>query len=100
MTYSISIAEDAENDIREAFLWYEDQKDSLGIRFEEHVSKAVNSIQSNPLKTQIRYSNIRIFFLKKFPYGIHFRVGETEKSILIVAVFHTSRDSEKWKNRN
>jgi len=99
MPYSISIAEAAENDIREAFLWYEDQKDSLGIRFEDHVSKAVNSIQSNPLKTQIRYGNTRIFFLKKFPYGIHFRVDEVGKSILIVAAFHTSKDSEKWKLR-
>jgi plasmid stabilization system protein ParE len=96
MVYSISIAEAAENDIRENLLWYEDQKDSLGIRFEEHVLKAVGSIQSNPLKTQIRYGSTRVFFLKKFPYGIHFQVNEELKSILIVAVFHTARDSEKW----
>jgi hypothetical protein len=43
MTYSISIARAAENDIREAFLWYEDQKDSLGVLFEEHISKAIKS---------------------------------------------------------
>lgn len=99
MPYSISIAEAAEGDIREAFLWYEDQKDNLGSLFENYVSKAVDSIQSNPLKTQIRYGNTRIFFLKKFPYGIHFRVDEVEKSILIVAAFHTSKDSEKWTMR-
>lgn len=100
MTYSISIAEAAENDVREAFLWYADQKESLGIRFEQHVSKAVDSIQRNPLKTQIRYGNTRVFFLKKFPYGIHFRLNQDQKSILIIAVFHTSRDSAKWKTRN
>ncbi len=100
MSYSITIAEAAENDIREAFLWYENQKDSLGIRFEEHILKAVDNIQSNPLKTQVRYKNTRIFFLKKFPYGIHFRVDKAKKFILIVAAFHTSRDSKNWKIRN
>lgn len=100
MTYSVSIDEAAEEDIRDAYLWYRDQKNSLGNRFEEHVSKAVNSIRSNPLKTQVRYGDIRVFFLQKFPYGIHFQVDQNMKSILIVAVFHTARDSEKWKIRN
>ena len=99
MAYSIEISETAEDDIREAFLWYEDQKDDLGNLFESHVSKVIESIQRNPFKTQIRYGNTRIFFLEKFPYGIHFRVNEQEKSILIVAVFHTSRTPEKWTKR-
>ncbi len=99
MAYSIEIADAAEDDIREAFLWYEDQKDNLGSLFEDHVNKAVDSIQSNPLKTQIRYGNTRVFFLKKFPYGIHFHANEQEKFILIVAVFHASRDPEKWTER-
>lgn len=99
MTYFVEISEAAEDDIEEAFLWYEDQKNNLGYSFEDHVNKAVDSIQNNPLKTQIRYSNTRVFFLKKFPFGIHFQVNEQEKFILIVAVFHTSRDPEKWTER-
>lgn len=97
MVYSISIAEAAENDIRKAFLRYEEQKVNLGGFFEQYISNAVKSIQGNPLKTQIRYGNTRIFFLEKFPFGIHFRVNETEKHILIVAVFHTSKDAENWR---
>ncbi|MFT6855939.1 MAG: plasmid stabilization system protein ParE [Cyclobacteriaceae bacterium] len=97
MTYSISVAEAAEKDIREAFLYYEDQKDNLGSSFENLVNKAVDSIQSNPLKTQIRYGNTRVFLLKKFPYGIHFQIDENH--LLIVAVFHTSQDPEKWTER-
>ena len=99
MAYSIEISETAEDDIREVFLWYEDQKDDLGNLFESHVSKVIESIERNPFKTQIRYGNTRIFFLKKFPYGIHFQANEQEKSILIVAVFHTSRTPEKWTER-
>ncbi len=73
------------------------KKNNLGSLFESHMPEAIESIQSNPLKTQIRYGSTRVFFLKKFPYGIHFLVEKN--TILIVAVFHTSRDPERWKGR-
>ncbi|RLC25115.1 MAG: type II toxin-antitoxin system RelE/ParE family toxin [Deltaproteobacteria bacterium] len=97
MDYSIVISKAAEFDIRKAFLWYEDQLMGLGNDFEKHFSDAVNSIQNNPVKIQIRYKLIRIFFLKKFPYGIHFKIEASE--ILIIAVFHTSINPQKWKKR-
>lgn len=97
MAFSIEIAEAAEKDVRDAFLWYEDQKENLGSRFENYVNKAIDSIRSNPLKTQIRYGTTRVFYLDNFPYGIHFQA--TENHILIVAVFHTSQDPEKWTER-
>jgi plasmid stabilization system protein ParE len=97
MAYSVSIAEAAEDDIRQAYLWYEEQKESLGNTFEKHVSKAVDSIWSNPLKTPVRYVSTRVFYLKKFPFGIHFNV--TGNNILTVAVFHTSLNPEKWMER-
>ena len=58
MTYSISISEAAENDISEAYLWYEDQKENLGSIFEVQFQRAVKSIRNNPFKTQIRYGNM------------------------------------------
>jgi len=97
MEYTIDISEAAEDDIRNAFLWYEDKKDGLGVDFQIHMEQAVKSIKDSPLKTQIRYENIRVFFLKKFPYGIHFKVSD--KSILIVGVFASKDNPEKWKHR-
>jgi len=44
MEYSISISEAAELDIRDSFLWYEDQKDNLGLTFEKHISKTIQNI--------------------------------------------------------
>lgn len=97
MPYSVKIAHAAETDVREAFLWYEDQKENLGSRFEANVYQAIDNIQNNPLKFQIRYGRTRISFLRKFPYGIHFQINENQ--ILILAVFHTSQDSEEWDKR-
>lgn len=92
MLYSLSIASAVEDDIREAFLWYEMTQDGLGHKFQEAVIKAVASIQSNPLKTQVRYGNTRIFFLKKFPYGIHFQVDTSAHHVLLIALFHTAQN--------
>lgn len=97
MLFTTSISKAAEDDIRSAFLWYEKQRTNLGIEFEDDLNEAVDSISSNPLKTQLRYDNVRVYFLEKFPYGIHFRV--TNYQILIVAVFHTSQNSEQWNDR-
>jgi len=96
MAYALVIAKAAEDDIRLAYLWYEEQKESLGRTFEKHIFKAVDSIRDNPLKMQVRYAATRVFFLKKFPYGIHYNVAGNV--ILIVAVFHTSLDPINWKN--
>jgi hypothetical protein len=66
MIYSLAIAEAAEYDIRQAFLWYENQKENLGLTFKEQINNAVASIGSNPLKVQIRYGHTRVTFLKSF----------------------------------
>ncbi|MFA5575095.1 MAG: type II toxin-antitoxin system RelE/ParE family toxin [Brumimicrobium sp.] len=97
MEYSVSISEAAEFDIRDAFHWYEDQKDNLGLIFEKHISKTVQNIQKNPLKIQVRYNQTRVVFLNNFPYGVHFNVIENE--IIIIAVFHTSQSPQKWSKR-
>lgn len=65
MTYTLAIAEAAEKDIRQAFLWYEEQQPTLGSTFEKHILKAMESKNENPLKIQTRYKNIRVFFLTK-----------------------------------
>lgn len=97
MEYNLSITEAAEEDIKQAFLWYEEQKASLGERFEVKILKAMAYIQKKPLSKQIRYGNIRIYFLKKFPYGIHYKVSANQ--ILVVAVFHTARSPIRWLAR-
>ncbi len=53
MTYQILITESAEQDISDAFLWYENQKEELGLSFAKNIDKAIYKIQKNPLIFQI-----------------------------------------------
>lgn len=95
MKYNLSISEAAEKDIRETFLWYEEQKEKLGFRFKKEIYSKIETIIKNPSIIQIRYNQIRVIFLKTFPYGIHFNVSGSE--IMILAVFHTSMNPKRWE---
>jgi len=94
MTYSLSLTTIAKREINEAFLWYEGKQDYLGLRFKEAISSLIESIHKNPGIYQVRYSDVRIAFMKKFPYGVHYRI--LEKQIIIIGIYHTSRDSSNW----
>ncbi len=90
----MNIQEAAEKDFRNTFLWYENQKQSLGISFQKRVLETIESIALNPLKYQVRYKNIRFAFTKQFPFGIHFYVEES--TIEIISGSHTSQKPHNW----
>lgn len=97
MTYSLSLTAIAKREIHETFLWYEGKQDFLGMKFKEHISSLMEGIQKNPGIYQVRYSDVRIAFMRKFPYGVHYRFDETQ--IVIIGVYHTSRDSKNWNKK-
>jgi len=97
MKYNIEISEIAEDEMQEAYLWYETQREGLGERLQQRIDEMIESIEDNPRKFQVRYEDVRIAFLHKFRYGIHLRIqGET---IFIIGFFHTSMNPERWKDR-
>jgi len=89
----------AKKDIKEAATWYNNRQNGLGIRFTTEVRERIEFIKSNPNSVAIRYDTIRTLPLRVFPYMIHFELDLENKLIVISAVFHTSRDSNKWKTR-
>jgi len=94
MTYKVIISSRAEIDIADAIEFYQEIRPSLPREFLAEVKAARRYLQKNPKKFQVRYSNVRIAFLKKFPFGIHYLIDK--KSIIILSVFHTSRNSDDW----
>ena len=97
MTFRLEIAEAAEQDAREAFLWYCDKSPHLADKFEIALEDGMSKLKQNPFKYQVRYSSIRIKFLSHFPFGIHFKVsGEL---IIVIGVMHTYRSPSRWLGR-
>jgi plasmid stabilization system protein ParE len=97
MTYQLAVSDEAEHDILEAKFWYEDQQFGLGEKFVEEVERQIQKIVNNPNAYQYRYRDVRVCFTRKFPFGVHYLVVHSE--ILVLAVFHTSRDPKSWFKR-
>lgn len=89
----------AKEDIREAAMWYNKQQKGLGIRFTAEVRENVHFIRQNPKASNIRYNSVRTTVLNAFPFMIHYTIDEKNKTIIVSAVLHTSRNPELWKNR-
>jgi toxin ParE1/3/4 len=94
----INFLEAAEIEAAEAIDWYEEKQAGLGTAFRESVESAISSIQANPFAYPIvQGSKVRRALTERFPYSIIYSV-ETD-AILVVSVFHTSRNPIIWRGR-
>ncbi len=94
---SVRLTDDALFDIEEIVLWYEDQRKGLSYDFELCLEAGINEIIRTPLAFQKRYNNVKILFINRFPYGIHYTLQKDE--IIVIGVFHTSRSPKNWDKR-
>ncbi len=85
MEFKVIIVERADLEIEEAYLYYENIQEGLGIRFVLEYEKYLKTLKNIPFFEQ-RYQAVRILPLKKFPYSIHFSVDELQRTVTIHAV--------------
>jgi len=93
----VTIEPDAEEDIFEAYRWYEDCDVGLGEEFLRAVDSCIASIQRYPLSYTIVYKEIRRALIRKFPYGIFYHADKD--NIVILACFHARRSPKRLKDR-
>lgn len=98
MAYTIDIDPRAIRDVQQAIDYYEEQQAGLGVKFENALNNQLTTLEKNPF-FQVRYDDVHCLPLKKFPYMVHFTVNENSKLVTVRAVFHTSLDPVKWKER-
>ena len=90
MTKPVIVSPEAENDLNEAFLWYENKFSGLGLEFLLCVDAVIESIERNPQIYPIVHRNIvRRSLTRRFPYEVFFVEGE--ETVSVIAVFHAKR---------
>ena len=94
MSYSLVVSERAQLQLEKAALWFFEQTPGLEIEFLTDLDKAIGYIQKHPLKCQLRYKKVRIKFLKKFDFGVHYIIEN--HTVFVLAIFHTSQNSDDW----
>jgi plasmid stabilization system protein ParE len=97
--YKTVILPAAKKDVTSAALWYNRQLAGLGKKFIFEVRQKLNFIKQNPKATNIRYNNVRTANLNIFPYMIHYIIDDKKHTIVVLAVFHTSRNPKEWEKR-
>lgn len=89
---------DAEAELREAVDYYESQCPGLGLNFEAQVRQAFRQMQQWPALGPVhKQTRLRKFFVNRFPYIVFYR--ELDEHIWIIAVAHSHRRPNYWRNR-
>jgi toxin ParE1/3/4 len=93
---------EAEQEMLEAILWYEDRQEGLGEKFHEATRHAIEAVAQAPLRfpvyeaAKLRHE-LRRASVDRFPYYVVYEVRPDE--LLVVAVIHASRRPGYWTGR-
>lgn len=86
-----------EHDYRAASDRYDGERLGLGNEFSEELESSVRRLIENPESFPLMDEIVRVCRLRRFPYGIYFRVSRNE--VVITSVIHLHRDDSAWKSR-
>jgi len=92
--YELLLRGRAKADIRRAAKWYERQREGLGREFVAEVDSALGRMEANPEDYEVVHREIRHAILRRFPYGVFYRIRAAKISVF--AVVHLKRDDIPW----
>jgi plasmid stabilization system protein ParE len=84
----------AQNEIIEAWEWYEEKQPGLGDRFKDEVAKKIRAVVTNPLYYPLK-GRYREAQTDVFPFLIVFKFDAKASLVFIVSVFHMKRHPRK-----
>jgi toxin ParE1/3/4 len=87
----------AQSEILETRVWYDDQRPGLGRTFAAAVEETLSGIVRNPLAYPRVHGETRRALVPRFPYAIFFSIVADE--LVVLAVMHGRRHPRRWKLR-
>src|SRR4051794_27640987 len=97
MAAEIVIAPEAQQDLEEAYAWYEARRPGLGENFLTTVDARIQQIARLPEASPLVHKNYRRAVVRKYPYVIFYEYEND--TVTVYCVFHASQDPEKWRLR-
>lgn len=97
--FAIEISQEVLVDVDEILFWYKLHSEELSKEFYKYLMFGLNSILKNPNSYQPILKNVRRCLIKKFPYSIVYKLDDRKSLIVIVSVYHNSRNPNVWQNR-
>jgi len=96
-TYHVLIRFEAQQEIQEAYQWYESKARKVAKDFLLALDERFTTIERDPTAYPVIYKQVRRALLRRFPYGLYYFIeGEV---VIVLACFHASRDPRQWQRR-
>ncbi len=87
----------AQTEFDDAAAWYDAQRVGLGAEFVAEVQQVLDTISDQPNRFAVATGDVREAPVRRFPYYVYYRVKSCW--VVIIAVFHSSRDPAVWQGR-
>ena len=94
---SVRLLPDAIAEAKAAYEWYAERNPFAANAFISELDHAISQIQTGPERWTMHLRGTRKFLLRRFPYGVIYRI--TESAIQVIAVAHGRRRPGYWKSR-
>jgi len=95
MAYILEVKDEANLEIIEAYLYYEDKRTGLGEEFLEHLDIYFDRITNSPKHFPQKRKPYREAFIKRFPFLVIYEISK--ERIIVYSVFNTWQNPEKKK---
>jgi hypothetical protein len=97
MIYKSIISIAALLDIEEAIERYQSINSNLGNHIELSIYEGLEELELNPFICSKKYKEVRVKFIRRFPYGVHYIIDENQ--IKVFGFLHMKRNPSKWNER-
>lgn len=97
MAARLVIAPEAEQDVSEAYDWYEKRRPGLGEEFLSCVDACIHQICRAPELHAKVFEDYRRTMVRRFPYAVFYEYSN--RTVTLYCVFHTSQNPDKWRER-
>jgi plasmid stabilization system protein ParE len=97
MSLPVTFRHEAELDLSQTAVWYEERRSGLGRDFLDAVQRVVDRISTHPEAHGRVYRDVREARVPRFPYNVMYTL--TPNRIKVIAVVHGHRDDRHWKSR-
>ena len=97
MSLPIAFHRAASAEFIEASAWYESKRVGLALELMAEIDRCVSLASAHPFQFAVVREDIRRVVTNRFPYSVYFRAEKHR--IVVLAVFHGSRDPASWVDR-
>lgn len=99
MAAELILAPEAEQDLAEAYTWYEGRRAGLGEDFLGRVDACIQAILRSPEAHAAVHEGYRRALVRRFPYAVLDEYANATVTVTVYGILHTSRDPGKWRER-